>query len=301
MVQYAGTKKTAITTATGTSTSTSSSSSGSNTLTFTQLQQLWIKNGGSPAWAPFMAAIAQAESGGRVTAFNTNPATGDSSVGLWQINYFGTLSNSRTATYGAKTLLRRTPTANARAAVQLFGTGAGYTNWPDPFVKAWAAVTAPPKPSVALVQSIQAHIATILGTTSTAQLLSGVAVAGGGTGTGFKSTKPKVGLTKTAVATTKKTTNTTTKTLLGIGPFKFLTRRQGRELLGGLMVVGGGILMGVGIYVIIRTTSPVAAARAGLRAVRGNVGGAVRTVQRPRVKRARVPLDVQEKRESQNQ
>jgi Lysozyme like domain len=263
MVQYAGTKKTAITTATNTSNSTSSSSSGSNTLTFTQLQQLWIKNGGSPAWAPFMAAVAEAESGGRITAYNTNPTTGDSSVGLWQINYFGTLSNSRTATYGSKTLLRRTPTANARAAVQLFGTGAGYTNWPDPFVKAWVSVTAPPKPSVALVQSIQAHIATILGTTSTAQLLSGVAVAGGGTGTGFKSTSPKQksGLTKTAVATTKKTADTTTKTLLGIGPFKFLTRRQGRELLGGLMVVGGGILMGVGIYVMIRTTSPVKAAR----------------------------------------
>jgi hypothetical protein len=48
--------------------------------TYAQLEGLWIKAGGSKALAPTMAAIAEAESGGRPDAHNASGATG-----LWQI------------------------------------------------------------------------------------------------------------------------------------------------------------------------------------------------------------------------
>jgi hypothetical protein len=57
------------------------------TLNFQQLEQLWIDNGGSTAYAPLMAAIAMAESGGNTTALNPNDNNGkQSSFGLWQIS-----------------------------------------------------------------------------------------------------------------------------------------------------------------------------------------------------------------------
>lgn len=53
---------------------------GSGNYTFAQLEALWINAGGSPAMAPVMAAIAEAESSGNPTAENPSGATG-----LWQI------------------------------------------------------------------------------------------------------------------------------------------------------------------------------------------------------------------------
>jgi hypothetical protein len=54
---------------------------GTGTLyTYAQLEGLWINAGGSSSLAPTMAAIAEAESGGCSTAYNSSGATG-----LWQI------------------------------------------------------------------------------------------------------------------------------------------------------------------------------------------------------------------------
>ena len=104
----------------------------SGRLTFSQLEQLWIQNGGNRSWAPTMAAVALAESGGNYgpSEINNNPSTGDYSVGLWQINYFGDLGPSRTQRYGPPSVLASDPNANARAAVDLLGAnGSGITNW----------------------------------------------------------------------------------------------------------------------------------------------------------------------------
>ncbi len=98
-------------------------------LTFNQIETLWIANGGDPAWAPTMAAIAWFESEGNVTALNNNPSTQDFSVGLWQINYFGGLNSSRTAEYGSSGTLQNNPNAQAKAAIALLGNGAGLSNW----------------------------------------------------------------------------------------------------------------------------------------------------------------------------
>lgn len=97
-------------------------------LTYSQLKQLWIQNGGPPAWASTMAGVALAESGGRYWVVNNNPDTKDYSVGLWQINYFGALLGPRTAAYGSPEALKD-PNANAKAAISLLGNGSGISNW----------------------------------------------------------------------------------------------------------------------------------------------------------------------------
>lgn len=98
-------------------------------LSYEQLQRLWIAAGGRPQDAPLMAAIALAESGGVPGSLNDNPATGDYSSGLWQINYYGNLRADRTPKYGSPEDVKD-PLKNAKAAVNLLGgnlTGLG--NW----------------------------------------------------------------------------------------------------------------------------------------------------------------------------
>jgi hypothetical protein len=99
------------------------------TLTFGQVEALWIKEGGAPAWAATFAGIAMAESGGNTAVLNNNPSTGDYSVGLFQINYFGSMLASRTASYGSPAALAASPAAQVRAAVNLLGGGPGISNW----------------------------------------------------------------------------------------------------------------------------------------------------------------------------
>lgn len=98
-------------------------------LSFQQLEDLWIQAGGSPSLASEMAAIAEAESGGRSDVLNNNPSTGDYSVGPWQINYYGNLAPSRTARYGTPDALRANPLLDAKAAVDLAAGGKGLHNW----------------------------------------------------------------------------------------------------------------------------------------------------------------------------
>lgn len=96
-----------------------------------QIEQLWIDNGGNPAAAPLMAAIALAENGGvgRTDAINDTPATKDYSVGLWQVNYFGSLLPTRSASYGTPEALRADPNAQARAAIAISGNGRNFAPW----------------------------------------------------------------------------------------------------------------------------------------------------------------------------
>lgn len=99
------------------------------TLSNTQIQQLWIQNGGNPQAAPIAAAIAQAESGGNSLALNNNPSTGDYSVGLWQTNYYGSLLASRTKDYGSPAALQADPNLQAQSAVGISGNGSSWTPW----------------------------------------------------------------------------------------------------------------------------------------------------------------------------
>jgi len=88
------------------------------------IEWLWIKNGGARWLAPIMAAIAMAESGGNWFNLNNNPKTGDYSVGLWQINYFGSLLGPRTKSFGSPAQLRANPDLQAKAAIAISGGAA---------------------------------------------------------------------------------------------------------------------------------------------------------------------------------
>lgn len=96
-------------------------------LTYGQIKALWIANGGAPSRADIMAAIAMAESGGNTEAHNTTPP--DDSVGLWQINYFGSLRQGRTSAYGAPDKLLKDAPAQARAAIDISNNGQNLRPW----------------------------------------------------------------------------------------------------------------------------------------------------------------------------
>lgn len=91
---------------------------------YAQLQSIWIQAGGSPQQAPLAAAVAMAESGGNSTAFNQD-SNGSIDRGLWQINS----SHGAASTYDVM--------GNARAAVQISCNGnctnscslSGFTGW----------------------------------------------------------------------------------------------------------------------------------------------------------------------------
>lgn len=86
-------------------------------MNFSQLEQLWIQNGGNPLMAPVAAAVAYAESTGNPNAVGD----GGTSLGLWQIHY------TVHPQFNASQLFD--PNYNAQAAIQLSGNGANWTPW----------------------------------------------------------------------------------------------------------------------------------------------------------------------------
>jgi hypothetical protein len=79
--------------------------------------------------AKILAAIAGPESGYDYSVINDTPATGDYSVGLWQINYLGALYAGRSAAYGTpRQLIEGGPARQARAAADVWHSQ-GYDAW----------------------------------------------------------------------------------------------------------------------------------------------------------------------------
>lgn len=187
-------------------------SSASSTLTYAQIEGLWIANGGSRTLAPIMAAIAKAESGGRTTALNDDAATGDYSVGLWQINYFGDMLSGRTKEYGSPAALMADPNLQAKAAISLAGNGSGLSNWTT-------------YSSGAYKQYLSGAAPTTTG------LPSG---SGGSTGT---------------TATDASDSSSTCLISIPITGGCLLTVSEGQALKGGLLIAAGGVvgIAGVGL------------------------------------------------------
>lgn len=92
----------------------------------------WFANEGYPgSICATFAAIASAESGLDWRVVNNTPSTGDLSVGLWQINYYGNLYSSRVREFGTpQTLVEGGLSRQAFAALQLWkGRGQTWTDW----------------------------------------------------------------------------------------------------------------------------------------------------------------------------
>lgn len=101
-------------------------------LTAEQVAQLALNVGFSPSEAAQLVAIAENESGFNAGILNNTPATGDYSVGLYQINYYGGLDQSRTAAFGPPAELAANPQAQTDAAYQLYKQS-GWAPWQADF------------------------------------------------------------------------------------------------------------------------------------------------------------------------
>ena len=197
---------------------------GPNTkLTYAQIEGLWIQQGGDRSLAPLMAAIAEAESGGHPFEINDTPSTGDYSVGLWQINYYNGLYADRAAKFGPPESLRRDPAAQARAANSLLHSQG---------LSAWTTYTRGTyrqflDPSVAPDTSGN--------------------YGSSGTGTGAT----PAGLTSPTAADCL-IPLPSVGSAIGVGGAGgcLITRDQGRQLLGGLIMIGGAGIMAMGVLLL---------------------------------------------------
>lgn len=80
--------------------------------------------------AVIAVAVAMVESGGNINALNDNPATGDLSYGLWQINMIGALGPERRKLFGIANNEQLFGSAvNAKAAKILRDTPTGWNHW----------------------------------------------------------------------------------------------------------------------------------------------------------------------------
>jgi Lysozyme like domain len=88
--------------------------------------------------AEVLAAIAGPESGYDYHIVNDTPSTGDYSVGLWQINYYGSLYAERSRLYGTpRELAAGGPMPQARAAYSIWRSQ-GWMAWATTYTSgAW--------------------------------------------------------------------------------------------------------------------------------------------------------------------
>lgn len=98
------------------------------TLTPLQIAQTAYSAGFRGKTLAEIVATVIAESGGNPNALNDNPHTGDYSVGLAQINYFGGLKDVRTKLFGPPDALKD-PLANLKAAFIVSGQGTNLNPW----------------------------------------------------------------------------------------------------------------------------------------------------------------------------
>jgi hypothetical protein len=191
----------------------------SSALSYQALESLWTSAGGSKALAPVMAAIAIAESGGRPDALNSTPP--DYSVGLWQINYYGSMRAGRTREFGSPSALMASPAAQARAAVAIErqqGLGA------------WSTYTSG----------------------AYRKYLNGKDYSGSSTDT---SGSGSTSATDTSTTATTASYKDNPKCLIGIdipltGGVCLLTKGQGRAILGSLLLVAGGVVTAGGLIIL---------------------------------------------------
>lgn len=114
-----------------------------------QIYQLARNTGFPPDMAVKMTAVALRESAGDPTAYNGNSATGDNSYGLWQINMYGALGQSRLQQLGISDPAQLLdPAVNAQAAYtiwagsdQNFNTAWGYKDYSQWMPQAVIAAT----------------------------------------------------------------------------------------------------------------------------------------------------------------
>ena len=99
-------------------------------ISWNEAYQEMLKWGQSQNTARIMAAIGSAESSLDLSIINNTPATGDYSVGVWQINYYGSLYAERTRLFGSPChLVNSGISGQTAAAIIILDGPRGFTNW----------------------------------------------------------------------------------------------------------------------------------------------------------------------------
>jgi hypothetical protein len=203
-----------------------------------------------------IVAIAGCESNWNPSAVNNNPSTGDYSVGLFQINYFGSLLGPRTAAYGSPSQLQSDPMAQAKAAYSVSGGGANFTPWTTYtsgcYLQNLPAATA----AVAATSGYGADATTWANGASGATL---TAANSSGSGSGSSDNNCIVKAPGLNLFVTK------------VGGGCLLSQSNARALLGGVTIAGGALIMLAAVALIAGKSTVV---KQGL-ATAGPVGNAV--------------------------
>ena len=219
-----------------------------------------LYNAGFRGWAlTVMTAIAGRESRWKPTALNNNASTGDYSVGLTQINYYGDLYNSRVTSYGSPSSLSASPQAQANATFDLAGGNSlsGLGNWKLSPSPQNGTVPTPTSsgyditPYLAQAATATAMIGT-MGPAPASQIANENAWPG--TPTSGLVTPTSGGLLGQGVTASSSSGSSAGCNALGnisVFGFTLLTRCQAKGLLGGLAIAGGGGLMIVGLSLIV--------------------------------------------------
>jgi hypothetical protein len=192
-------------------------------LSFTDIQNLWVSNGGSVLAAPIMAAIAIAESTGLTN--NLNPVAPDYSVGLWQINYYGSLAGGRTAAYGTPAQLASDPNAQAKAAIAISGNGRNLQPW-----STWTSGAAQKVLNAQGIPALPSLAAQNAGLAQ-ASAPSEAGATASGSGDEGSWTMP--------------------------GPIPNVSRRLVRKVLGGAVGVGSVLVAGAGLFLLVGKSVPL--------------------------------------------
>lgn len=238
-----------------------------------------LYNAGFRGWPlVVMTALAGREANWNPTALNNNPSTGDYSVGLWQINYFGNLLSGRTAEYGSPSTLLSNPQDQANAAYQLAGGNqlVGLQNWaltpspksgqvplgstasvgqntlakflPSAISAASEVGTFGPAPASQIAQASNWPGASPLGSA----LTSGGSASGSVAGVPYSESHTVYATS--GVTCSEKASGPGAGSALGIA-FKLgpvgVTWCQLKAVLGGLTLTAGGVLMAVGMASLI--------------------------------------------------
>ena len=215
-------------------------------LTNAQIQALWIANGGKPSAAPLMAAIAQAESGGNVSAHNTKAP--DNSVGLWQINYYGGLNAPRTQSFGTPAALLSDANKQAKAAVSIYNSQ-GLSAWSTytsgsykQFLTGAAATTTTGSSTTTGTGGTPTPSSVTGGTVDTSALTGAASDLAAGVQSGA------AGADQSAIYNVKCLISV--PKVFGVGGACLLSKAEGRVLLGGLLLTAGGVISVVGVIIL---------------------------------------------------
>ena len=197
--------------------------------------------------APTMAAIAQAESSGDTR--NTNPKPPDNSFGLWQINYYGRLASSRTKAFGTPESLLADPNAQAKAAISILKSQglSAWSTYSDGAYKKYLTAAAPNTGGASPATGNAAA-----GGWGVQVMPTGAAgAAAGAPGANAESGGSLAGtLAADQSAIYSQRCLISAPSLFGIGGGCLLSKAEGRVMLGGLLMVGGGIVCTVGIILL---------------------------------------------------